>query len=199
MRYPTRLLTTLAILLAVGRAEELSLGSSIPMPELKMPDVSGKAMSFQDVMGSEGMVVIFSCNTCPWVHRWEGRYVELASAFTPRGVGFVAVNSNEAFRTQGDSFADMQARAKAKGYNFYYTLDEASRLAREFGATRTPHVFVFNAEGQLVYRGAVDDNAHEPDKVDEAYLADALDALLAGEPIKKAATKALGCTIKFGK
>ncbi len=195
-----RTLGLLAILLVLASGllgKELELGAGIPLADYKMKDIGGEQLSLGEIADSNGLVVIFSCNTCPWVFAWEDRYVELATKYMPKGIGFVAVNPNEAYRKKGDSLADMRARAKEQGYNFYYTLDKDSRLARVFGATRTPHVFIFNSEGKLVYRGAIDDNAKEPEKVEEAYLADALDASLAGEPVKTASTKALGCTIKF--
>jgi thioredoxin-related protein len=197
MRKVTRIFPILLLMTAVSYAAELDLGSGIPMADVKMQDIGGKQLSLNDITQENGLVVIFSCNTCPWVHAWEDRYVELAKVYQKKGVGFVAINSNAAYRKKGDGFNDMQVRAKEKGYNFYYTLDEDSQLARAFGATRTPHVFVFDAKGKLVYRGAIDDNAKNPEKVEEAYLAVALDASLAGEVIEVASTKALGCTIKF--
>lgn len=199
MRLPMRILPAVLLLVSSLFGKELALGAGIPLADLKMLDVSGDTVSLGAVAGPNGLVVIFSCNTCPWVFAWEDRYVKLAGAYQPKGFGFVAVNPNAAYREKGDSYADMQARAKEKGYNFYYALDKDSKLARAFGATHTPHVFVFNAEGKLVYRGAIDDDAKNPDKVEEAYLADALDACLAGKPVKTTSSKALGCSIKFVK
>ena len=197
MRLFIRTLPAVFLLVSCVFGKELALGSSIPLADLKLQDVSEKEVSLSDARGDSGLVVIFSCNTCPWVTAWEDRYVKLATAYQPKGVGFVAVNSNEAYREKRDGYVDMQAQAKEKGYNFYYALDQDSRLARAFGATRTPHVFLFDSRGKLVYRGAIDDNAKRPAKVEEAYLADALDSILADRPIKTASTKALGCTIKF--
>lgn len=197
MRKVTQTFSILLLFAAVSFAAELELGSAIPLADVKMQDISGEKMSLNDIALENGLVVIFSCNTCPWVHLWEDRYVELAAVYQKKGLGFVAINSNEAYRGKGDGFDDMQVRAKEKGYNFYYTLDENAQLARAFGATRTPHVFVFNADGKLIYRGAIDDNAKNPEMVEEAYLATALNASLAGEAIEVASTKALGCTIKF--
>ncbi|MFC1618608.1 redoxin domain-containing protein [Candidatus Neomarinimicrobiota bacterium] len=197
MRKAAQVISILLLLANVGFSAELELGSAIPLADAKMQDISGERISLNDVMQENGLVVIFSCNTCPWVHAWEDRYVELAEAYQEKGVGFVAINSNAAYREKGDGLGDMQVRAKEKGYNFYYTLDKNSQLAKAFGATRTPHVFVFNTDGKLIYRGAIDDNAKNPEKVEDAYLAAALDASLAGKVIKAASTKALGCTIKF--
>jgi len=197
MKLSLQMVPVVLLLVSSVIGKELALGDSIPLADHKMLDVGGKELSLNDIADTSGLVVIFSCNTCPWVIAWEDRYVELASAYQPKGFGFVAVNSNAAYRKKGDSYTDMQAHAKDKGYNFYYTLDEDSQLARAFGATHTPHVFVFNADGKLIYRGAIDDDAKHPDKVEEAYLSDALDACLAGKPVKNTSTKSIGCTIKF--
>ncbi|MFC1480808.1 redoxin family protein [Candidatus Neomarinimicrobiota bacterium] len=197
MKIKLVLFTLIAGLVSTAGAGELAIGSDLPSPDYTMQAVGGSEVSLKSAMGKEGLVVIFSCNTCPWVMAWEDRYVTLASAYEPKGLGFVAVNSNAAYRTGVDSMDEMAAHAKDKGYNFDYTVDVDSKLAREFGATRTPHVYVFDKLGKLVYRGAIDDNAHKPKAVEETYLADALDALLAGKTIEQNSTKALGCSIKF--
>ncbi len=178
---------------------ELAIGSSIPMADVKMQDISDKEISLNEAMGEKGLLVIFSCNTCPWVHAWEDRYITLAENYVPKGIGMIAVNSNEAFREKGDGIDEMKVRAKDYGYSFYYTLDEGSRLANVFGATRTPHIFLFNKERKLVYRGAIDDNAGKPKKVKKPYLMNAMDEMLAGREAAVTSTKALGCSIKFDK
>ncbi|MDP6532912.1 MAG: thioredoxin family protein [Candidatus Marinimicrobia bacterium] len=194
-------LTLLPIILFSGIlfAEELSLGSSIPLADVKMRDISGTSLSLNDAKGKQGLLVIFSCNTCPWVIDWQDRYVSITNEFLPQGFGVIAVNSNEAYFDGVDSFEAMQKHAKKNGYNFYYTVDEKSQLAKAFGATRTPHIYLFDSEGTLVYRGAIDDNSKNAKKVKKTYLADAMNAILAGEPIAPASTKAFGCTIKFAK
>lgn len=185
------------ILLAGLTAGELELGSAIPLPDVKMLDVSGKEISLNDVKGENGLLVIFSCNTCPWVDAWEDRYLAVAEKLSPLGVGIVAINPNEAYRDKGDGIEDMKKRAGKMGYNFYYALDTDSQLAKAFGATRTPHIFLFDKEGALVYRGAIDDNAKEAKNVKKAYLTNAVDEMLAGKPVTVTSTKALGCAIKF--
>jgi len=180
-------------------AKELELGSTLPLSEIKMADISGKDVSLKDAKGENGLLVIFSCNTCPWVIAWEDRYVSLANEFKPLGVGIIAVNSNEKQFDSVDSMSEMQDHARKFGYNFYYTMDEGAVLAREFGATRTPHIYLFDQNDKLVYRGAIDDNARKPDQVENTYLADAIDNMLAGTKIDPAVTKALGCGIKFAK
>ena len=185
--------------LTILSAKELDLGSILPLGDIKMADISGKDVSLNDAKGKNGLLVIFSCNTCPWVIAWEDRYVELAETYKDKGVGIVAINSNETQFENVDSMEEMQAHAKEQGYNFYYTMDNGSKLASEFGATRTPHIYLFDKKDKLVYRGAIDDNARKPDKVENTYLADAIDNMLAGSAIDPTATKALGCAIKFAK
>ena len=185
--------------LTILSAKELDLGSILPLGDIKMADISGKDVSLNDAKGKNGLLVIFSCNTCPWVIAWEDRYVELADTYKDKGVGIVAINSNETQFENVDSMEEMQAHAKEQGYNFYYTMDNGSKLASEFGATRTPHIYLFDKKDKLVYRGAIDDNARKPDKVENTYLADAIDNMLAGSAIDPTATKALGCAIKFAK
>ena len=185
--------------LTILSAKELDLGSKLPLGDIKMADISGKDISLNDAKGENGLLVIFSCNTCPWVIAWEDRYVELAETYKDKGVGIVAINSNETKFENVDSMEEMQEHAQENGYNFYYTMDKKSNLARAFGATRTPHIYLFDKKDKLVYRGAIDDNARKPDKVENTYLADAIDNMLAGSAIDPAATKALGCAIKFAK
>ena len=193
-----KLIFSAIILLCSGmQAEELNLGSVLPLEDVKLLDISGEHISLGEAKGENGILVIFSCNTCPWVIKWEDRYVELAKKYRSKGIGVIAVNSNETTFKSSDSMDEMKKHAKENNYNFYYARDDGSKLAREFGATRTPHVYLFNAEDRLVYRGAIDDNAKNQKKVKKPYVADAIDAMLAGNTIKYASTKALGCGIKF--
>ena len=126
----------------------LAIGSPMPAADVKMKDVGGKDLSLTDIMGKNGLLVVFSCNTCPFVigsegsEGWEGRYPELAAYSQRYGVGIVFVNSNEAKRDDGDGFADMQARYKEKKYSGSYVLDAGNAVADAFGARTTPHVFL---------------------------------------------------------
>ena len=195
-----RLITLATLLISINlQAKELDLGSKIPLEDIKMLDISGKKISLDNVKGENGLLVIFSCNTCPWVIKWEDRYVELAEKYKPKGIGVIAINSNETTFKSSDSMDKMKEHAKDNNYNFFYAMDEGSKLAREFGASKTPHVFLFDKNDKLVYRGAVDDNANKARKVKKPYVANAIDAMLTGNDIKYASTKALGCGIKFKK
>ena len=178
-------------------AGELEIGSTMPLKDLELADISGKNITLANAKGDAGTLVVFSCNTCPWVIRWEDRYISLANTYAQKGIGMIAVNSNAARFGGEDSLEEMLEHAKNKGYNFPYAQDPESELATAFGATKTPHIYLFNGDDKLVYRGAIDDNAKNAKKVDVPFLANAIDALLAGNPINPQTTKALGCSIKF--
>ena len=194
----TLTITLLALFsLTFGDVEQLSIGDKAPKAELKMTNVDGKAISLNDLKKKNGLCVIYSCNTCPWVIAWEDRYNELYKECEANDIGFVLVNSNEAKREGADSMEEMQAHAKEKGYaNFAYVVDENHVLADAFGATKTPDVFLFNGNLELAYKGAIDDNSKNKDGVDEPYLKKAIEAVAAGKKVDPATTKALGCSIK---
>jgi peroxiredoxin len=175
----------------------LALGASAPMTDVKMRNVDGKDVTIAAMKGEKGTLVVFTCNHCPWAQRWESRIVELGNSYAKQGIGVIAISSNDPAAFPDDDLVPMQKRAKEKGYGFPYVMDATSDVARAFGATRTPEIFLFDATGKLVYKGAVDDNAREPEKVTARYLKDALDAVVAGKKIELAETKAFGCTIKY--
>ena len=182
--------------------ETLEVGANAPMTDYKMPDVSGKELTLKEIKKQNGLLVVFSCNTCPFVvgsednKGWEGRYNLIASECEKYDIGMVLVNSNEAKRDQGDSMEDMKLRAKEKGFKSYYALDANSELANAFGAKTTPHVFLFDADLKLAYRGAIDDNHRDPEIVSQNYLLAAIDNVASGEEIEVKETKAIGCSIK---
>lgn len=175
----------------------LELGNTIPKADVKMKNVDGRELSIADVRGEKGTLVIFSCNHCPFVVAWEERIAKLGNEFQKRGVGVIQINSNDPAKVPADSFEAMQKRAKERGFEFPYVVDADSGVARAFGATRTPEVFLFDAEGKLVYHGAIDDNHKDAKAVNAHYLRDALEALVNGREIATKTTKAVGCTIKF--
>jgi len=196
------LVATGMVLLAFMPAESpvkpgLEIGAKAPMTDLEVRDVSGEMVTLKEIAGEKGLLVIFSCNTCPWVDRWEDRYNPVAGLAEESGIGTIALNPNSATRDKGDSFEDMQKRAEENNYQFYYALDADSKMAEAFGATRTPHIFLFNADMELVYRGAIDDNAKSAENVENPYLKNAIQALAQGEEIAKKTSRSLGCTIKW--
>jgi peroxiredoxin len=180
-----------------GEPAGLALGDVAPLSDVKMKGVDGKELSIADVSGKKGTLVMFTCNSCPWVKAWEKRMVELGNAYAKRGIGVIAVNANDPEVKGEDGYAEMQKRAKQRGMRYPYVVDATSDLARAFGASHTPEAFLFDAKGKLVYHGTIDDNARKPDQVKQRYLRDALDAVLEGQAVPTAETKSLGCTIKF--
>lgn len=187
-----------------GGIETLTIGADLPTHETKMKDISGAELALADIKKENGLLVIFSCNTCPFVvgregksEGWENRYNDVKSWAEKSNVGFVLVNSNEGKRAGDDSFEKMQQHAIDAGYDgINYVVDENHVLADLFGANTTPHVFLFNKENKLVYTGAIDDNVNSKAEVKEQYLANALTNLAAGSEISPAETKNLGCSIK---
>jgi thiol-disulfide isomerase/thioredoxin len=175
----------------------LAIGAGVPMADVKMASVDGRSLSIADVKGAKGTLVLFTCNSCPWVKAWEPRIARLGNAYAKQGIGVIAINPNDPAAKAEDDFATMQARARSLGLKFPYVVDGSSDVARAFGATRTPEAFLFDRGGKLVYHGAVDDNAREPEKVTARWLRDALEAAVAGKDVAVKETKSLGCAIKF--
>ena len=176
---------------------ELEIGSVMPKSKVGLKTINGDIINLLSLKGESGTLVIFSCNTCPWVIKWEDRYLDIAEKYTPKGINMIAINSNVAKFNGDDSLIKMKEHANKMKYNFIYGQDPEAEIANAFGATKTPHVFLFNKDNILIYSGAIDDNARDAKKVDEAYLANAIDALLENRKIEKKSTKALGCSIKF--
>ena len=178
-------------------AAPLALGQPVPLPDVKLKDVSGGDRTFHQVAGRKGLLVVFFCNHCPWVRAWQSRIVEIGNAAADSGLGVIAVNPNDPEALPEDAFAPMQARAKQIGMRFPYVVDGTSDVARAFGASHTPEAFLFDARGRLVYHGAVDDNAQDPSAVTQPWLRQAVDAVVAGTPVPTAETKAFGCSLKL--
>ena len=176
---------------------ELQIGSPMPRVDHNLIEISGENITLNDVKGENGTIIIFSCNTCPWVIKWEDRYVSITDRYQKMGIGIIVVNSNISRFDGDDSLEKMAIHASENNYNFAYAQDPKAKLAYAFGATKTPHVYLFDDKNILVYRGAIDDNARNESKVEEAFLINALDQMLAGEKITKSVSKALGCSIKF--
>ena len=188
----------LVVLISAGeKYEMLSIGSKAPKDDVKMTDISGKKLSLADMKQDKGLLVIFSCNTCPFVLAWEDRYPGLGELCKKNNIGMALINSNEARREGVDSKDEMKKHAEEKNYNCFYVVDEKSELANAFGAKTTPHVFLFDKDLKLVYRGAIDDSeGREENKPKELYLKNAIENLSAGKPINPGETKQVGCSIK---
>lgn len=141
--------------------------------------------------------VVFTCNHCPYARAWEDRLIRIQRDYTDRGVRFVLISSNDPAKVPDDSFEQMKIRAQNKGYPFPYLFDETQEVAKAYGATRTPEIFLFDEGRTLRYHGAPDDNFEDPNAVQHHYLRDALDALHEGAALPTAETKPVGCTIKW--
>jgi peroxiredoxin len=172
----------------------IALGTEAPSFDL--PGVDGRNHALDDYADADVLVLIQSCNHCPYVQAWEGRMIELQREFGDRGVRIVAVNSNDAENYPEDSFREMQARAERQGFNFDYLFDEPQEVARELGSERTPEVFAFDRDRRLRYHGAIDDS-RDVAAVSQRYLRDALEAVLDGREPEVTDTPAVGCTVKW--
>ncbi|TNF39644.1 MAG: redoxin domain-containing protein [Bacteroidetes bacterium] len=179
-----------------NKVNNLAIGDKPVISEAKMDDVSGAKISLADVKQENGLLVLFSSNTCPFVLQWEDRYPEIKAWADKNKVGMVVLNSNHTKRDSDDSFEAMKKHAKEKGYNFYYALDDQSVVANAFGGQTTPHAFLFNSKMELVYKGAIDDSYKNAKEVKQPYLKDAITSLSGGKKIAVAETKPVGCSIK---
>ena len=177
-------LIKMVFLIAIINASDLALKSKMPGQKIKFLNIDGQNLKLEEMKGEKGTLIIFSCNTCPWVIRWEDRYVDISKKYIPKGIGMVAINSNAAKFDREDSIIEMRSHAAKNKYNFPYVQDKNSKLAKLFGATKTPHIYLFDSNDILVYKGAIDDNARNKNKVKESYLSNALDNMLEGLPIK---------------
>jgi peroxiredoxin len=173
----------------------LKIGRSLIPFEL--PDIDGHTHTAAQYKDKTALAVIFSCNHCPYVRAWEDRLVQIQADYADKGVQFLVISANDAEKYPQDGPAAMKERAAEKGYNFPYLYDESQEVARVYGATRTPEIFLFNRVRTLQYHGAPDDNYDDPAVVKNHYLRDALDAVLANQQPATTATPPVGCTIKW--
>lgn len=193
------LLVLLALVINVSAQNfpEIEIGAKAPLLDTPMNGIDGKSVTLNEVAKKNGLLVVFSCNTCPYVIMWENRYPEIAKWAAKNKVGFVLVNSNYNKFDGDDSMENMKKHASEKGYSdLNYVMDGDSKLANAIGAKTTPHVFLFDGDMELVYKGAIDDNAKDKESVSEPYLQNALMALGSGKDIAVATTTNTGCSIK---
>ena len=175
--------------------DELPINASLPKSDYLMKDVSGKQVSLNELKTNKGLLVIFSCNTCPYVIKSEGRIKTITDFCLANSIGCAIINSNEAQRNEEDSFEEMIKYYNNQKLKCAYLIDEKSQLANAFGALKTPHCFLFNSKG-LIYKGAIDDNIKDPSAVIAFYLKEALSSLLKNETPQRQETKSIGCSIK---
>jgi peroxiredoxin len=174
----------------------MTLALAAQAPAFSLPGVDGRTHALDEYADAAALVLIQTCNHCPYAQAWEGRIDAIQRAYADRGVSVVAISSNDAETHPEDSFDEMVARAERHRLSFDYLYDEDQSVARALGSERTPEVFLFDAERRLVYHGAVDDNRDET-AVTARYLEDALEAVLAGGTPDPVDTPPVGCTVKW--
>jgi peroxiredoxin len=167
--------------------------------DFSLENIDGDKVSLSDYKDAKGFIVIFTCNTCPYAVAYEDRVEALNKKYASKGYPVIAIMPNNTEVQPGDRMEAMKARAKAKGFTFPYLMDEGQKIYPQYGATKTPHVYVLQktAKGnQVKYIGAIDDNYKDVKAVTETYVEDAVDALLNNKEIQITETRAIGCTIK---
>ncbi len=176
------------------KASGLKVGDTAP--DFKLKNVDGKMVSLSDYKEVHGFIIAFTCNTCPFSKMYENRLIELHKKYAPKGWPVVAINPNDQGFQSKEDFEAMQERAKEKNYPFTYLDDEGQKVYPQYGAERTPHIFLLNDKHTVEYIGAIDNNAQYPDAVTQRYVENAIAALEKGEKPDPDFTKAIGCTIK---
>jgi len=174
---------------------KLKIDSVIPV--FSLTGVDDKTYNLNSFLDKKILIIIFSCNHCPYVQAYEDRIISLQNEFVKDKVQIIAINSNDDVKYPDDSFAEMKKRSALKSLNFPYLRDEAQDIAKAFGATHTPQVFLFDNERKLKYEGKIDDNWQEADKVKSAYLKEAILEVLGKKEVSVPETFSIGCTIKW--
>lgn len=174
--------------------DTLKIGDVVP--DCSLPGVDGKNYSLKDQM-QKAVVLIFSCNHCPYVQAYEERIKKIQSDYSSKGVNVIAISSNDDQKYPEDSFEEMKKRAENKNFNFPYLRDEDQSIARAYGATHTPEIFLIDDKMRMAFHGKIDDNWQAPDKVKSSYLKNAIEEMLEGKEISVPETFTIGCTIKW--
>lgn len=197
-------LPVIALLLAIGLmnfrngSDGYKVGDTVQ--DFKLKNIDGKTVSLADNKDTKGYIIAFTCNTCPVAKAYESRIIALNEQFASKGYPVVAIQSNDAQRSPGDSYEAMQQRAKSSRYSFPYLYDDTQTVARAFGATNTPHTFVVKRDGgqfRIAYIGAIDNNPYDAAGADKKYVENAVNELLAGKSVTTPSARAVGCGIKW--
>ncbi len=189
----------LAATMAVAAGEPLKIGAPLPKADLKMLDVTGKMISMKEAKGNNGILVMFSCNTCPYVIKNQARTIAIAEYAKKMGLGIILLNSNEAYRGADDSPQAMKTYAKDQQYKWSYVVDKDHEVADAFGANRTPEVFLFDNNLTLVYHGAIDDNPSDARAVGRHHLKEAINEMTDDKLVSVKESRSVGCSIKRNK
>ena len=167
--------------------------------DFKLKNVDGKMVSLSDFKNAKGYIVVFTCNHCPYAKAYEDRLIAINEKYSKQGYPVIAINPNDPTAEPEDSFDEMKKRAKQKGFKFPYLFDEGQKIYPQYGATKTPHVFLLDNKRVVKYIGSIDDSPNDPAAVKAKYLEDAIASLQSGKEIIPNVTKALGCSIKVKK
>jgi peroxiredoxin len=184
--------------LFAGRAPSYEIGDVVA--DFKLKNVDGKMISLSDYKSGKGVILIFDCNTCPYSRAYNDRIIELHKKYASQGFPVITINPNNPELSPGDSFSEMAQRAKSKNYSFPYLVDETQSVARSFGASNTPHVFVLKNDAKdfkVAYIGTIDNNSRDASAATKKYVEEAVNALLENKAIATTRTKAIGCGIKW--
>lgn len=169
--------------------------------DFSLKSISGKMVSMSDYKDVKGFIIIFMCNHCPYVKLYEQRIIKLHQKYAPLGYPVIGINANDPEKIPEDSYENMKKRAKEKNYPFDYLFDNTQEIAKTYGATRTPYVFLLermkNNDLIVRYIGAIDDNPRDANDVEEKYVENAIDAVEKGKKPDPSFTKAIGCAIKW--
>lgn len=184
------------VLISESGSDTLPIGQ--PGPDFhNLPGTDGQLYSLASFKDATCVIINFTCNHCPYAQAYEDRFIELANHYMPKGVAFIAINSNDAAHYPDDDMNKMEERAAEKGFPFPYVRDDDQSVAKAYGAVCTPHLFVLDQERKLAYEGRIDDNWQEPDQATSPDLKNAIEALLSGEPVPAPQTNPMGCSIKW--
>lgn len=200
MKYLLTLIIAVVSLVAQQGATAVGVTVGDAAPNFRLKNVDGKFVALDDYRSSKGLVVVFTCNHCPYSVKYEDRIISLAAETAKLGYPVVAINPNDPVKVPEDSYENMKVRAKEKGFSFPYIVDETQDIAKQYGAKRTPHVFVLTNDSgawKVSYVGAIDDNANDPENVESRFVLDAVKSLASGAAPAVTQTKAIGCTIKW--
>lgn len=186
------------LFLSSGIFAQYKMGDKVK--DFELENTKGEMVSLSDYDDAKGFIVVFTCNTCPFALKYEERIIELDKKYANKGYPVVAINPNCVNKKPDDSMDAMKERSKDQGYGFAYLKDYGQKVAKKFGAERTPEIYLLEKKNDgmyLVYTGTIDNNVDDPSKADKHYVEDAVDALIAGNKVDLAQTKAVGCTIKW--
>lgn len=201
MNYITSFLMAGLLFFGALSAPDAGLKVGDKARDFNLKNVDGKMISLKTNSNAKGYILVFTCNTCPYSKMYEDRLIDLHNKYADQGYPVLAIQPNNEQKSPGDSYPNMQKRAKDKGFPFPYVLDETQDITEAYGATNTPHVYLLNKEGndfKIAYIGAIDNNSRNASAATRRYVEEAVDALMAGQSVETTDTKAIGCTIKWG-